>query len=158
MAVAELIVSRREVLAAACAAPLSRHPGPDPGPTFFPSTTPQGSWIPDPPDLIRGRNDERGDELSPTATKWNRALARFRRAEARLVAAEGAPDHLFDALNDAFHAALRRLMRTPAPGIPALAVKIDLAIDHEIWEFTAGESCLAALSRDARHFASPRSS
>jgi len=134
MAVPELIVSRRALLGAAwplaLAAPLRRQ-GPSPSSL---------------------------DEQSPAVTKWDRALAGFRRAEARLVAAEGAADHLFDARNDAFHAALRRLMRTPAPGLPALAVKIDLAIDHEIWEFTCGESCLAALSRDARHFASPRSS
>jgi hypothetical protein len=86
-------------------------------------------------------------------TKWDRALARFRGAEAALIEAEGGPDHLFDALNDRFHAALRRLLRTPAPDLAALAIKIDLVVDHEVVTLTGGEACLAALKRDARRLA-----
>lgn len=60
---------------------------------------------------------------------------------------------LDDAFGDrlgAFYAALRRLLRTPAPDFDALAAKIALAVDHEIGTLTGGERCLAALKADAR--------
>ncbi len=55
---------------------------------------------------------------------------------------------------DALYAALRRLFRVPAPDLPALAVKIELTIDHEVATLNGGEACMAALRRDARRFAS----
>jgi hypothetical protein len=135
MAVAELIVSRREVLGAACAAPLSlsRHPGLDPGSSFT-SPSPQDRGIPD-----QVRNDE----------KWGRALGRFRAAEAALAAVEGADDVVFDPAAMRFDRALVGLLRAPAPDIGALAVKLDLLFAHQVWEFDYAESCLAALRRDA---------
>ena len=54
-------------------------------------------------------------------------------------------DHL-----GAFYAALGRLLRTPAPDVPALAAKIALVVDHEVGALTGGERCLAALKADAR--------
>lgn len=85
----------------------------------------------------------------PSLDRWNRALARFRRAEAALAAAAHEPDEdLYDAINAAFHNALRRLLRTPAPDLAALADKIELGIDQEIATLTGGESCLASLKRD----------
>lgn len=156
MAVAELIVSRREVLAAGCAACLTRHPELDSG-SIFPTSLPSNRWTPDQArgdgaggnDEGEGRNDERGDDQSPTVTKWDRALARFRRAEAVLAAAAHEPDEdRYDALNGAFHNALRRLLRTPAPDLPALAAKIHLSVDHEIATLTGGENCQAALKAD----------
>jgi len=94
---------------------------------------------------------------------WDRALALVRRAEARLVpwriAAECDPDEaLFGRRLGAFYRALKRLLRTPAPDLRALALKLDLAIDHEIAELTGGKACLIALKRDARRLASLRSS
>jgi hypothetical protein len=144
MAVAELIVSRREVLAAACAAPLSRHPGAGRGP----DQGSKGNWIPD-----RARNDERGDEQSPTVTKWDRALARFRGAEAALAAGAGADDELFDRLLDRLNRALGRLLRVPAPNLPALATKLDLLVAHQVWELRYTEPAMAALKQDAHRLA-----
>jgi len=86
--------------------------------------------------------------------RWNRALATFRRAQAIIDAAVHEPDQdRYDALLDTFTAALRRLLRTPAPDLPALSLKIELAIDHLAWEHTGGEACMAALRRDARRLA-----
>jgi hypothetical protein len=149
MAVAELNLSRRALLGAAFALPLSRHPGLDPGSTFFPSPVPEAGGAPD---------RVRGDDLSRAVTKWDRALARFRNAEAALAAVKSADDDLFDRVLGRFNHALRRLLRAPAPGPAAFSAKLALAIDQEIWELTGGDACLAALVRDARRLASFRSS
>ncbi len=94
------------------------------------------SWT---PDQVRGDG------------RWGRSLAHFRRAEAALDAAAHEPDDdIFDAINAAFNNALRRLLRTPAPDLAALADKIELGIDQEIATLTGGESCLASLKRDTR--------
>jgi hypothetical protein len=61
----------------------------------------------------------------------------------------------YDALLDTFSRALRRLLRTPVPDLPALALKIELAIDQAAWESTGGETSMAALKRDARRLAAP---
>jgi hypothetical protein len=61
---------------------------------------------------------------------------------------ETSGDHL-----GAFYRALERLLRTPAPDVPALALKIELAVDHEAGSLTGGESCLAVLKADARRLA-----
>lgn len=90
--------------------------------------------------------------------RWDRALALVRRAEARLepwrIAAAGdADESLFDRRLGAFYRALRRLLRTPAPDLRCLALKLDLAIDHDIAELAGGKACLIALKRDARRLA-----
>lgn len=95
---------------------------------------------------------------------WRRALAAFEAAEAELRAFErqtaGAPWEEQEAIEEgygdrlgAMYAALRRLLRLPAPDIPALATKIALAVDHEVGTLDGGEACLAALKRDARRLA-----
>ena len=90
----------------------------------------------------------------PSTEKWDRNLAAFRRAQAVIDAAVHEPDQRrYDALLDTFGNALRRLLRTPAPDLPALALKIELAIDQAAWESTGGEACMAALKRDARRLA-----
>ena len=87
-------------------------------------------------------------------TKYDRALAAFRRAETVLEAAAHEPDEdLYGDLVVAFNRALERLLRIPAPDLPALAAKIALIVDHQAWELPAAESCLAALKRDARRLA-----
>lgn len=56
-----------------------------------------------------------------------------------------------DRLNDleiAQSSALKRLLRTPAPDLPALALKIDLAIDQEVATLAGGERGLAVLKAD----------
>lgn len=103
---------------------------------------------------------------APAAGKWRRALAGLERAEEKLDAfcrecREGRlvfPDQgeLDDRFGDhlgAFYAALRRLLRTPAPDFAALTIKIVLAVDHEVGTLTGGERCLAVLKADARRLA-----
>lgn len=103
------------------------------------------------------------------AGRWTRALAAYRRAEARLAAFRRAESLLppaarafpacepleerFNDLECARLAALRRLLRAPAPGLAALSLKIDLTIEDQAWELTDAEPCLAALKADARRFA-----
>jgi hypothetical protein len=55
-----------------------------------------------------------------------------------------------DDLECARLAALRRLLRSPAPDLRALALKIELVIDNQAWELRGAEPCLAALRQDAR--------
>src|SRR5260370_237722 len=67
----------------------------------------------------------------PSTIRWDRNLAAFRRAQSIIDAAVHEPDQdRYDALLDTFSNALRRLLRTPAPDLPALALKIELAIDQ----------------------------
>jgi hypothetical protein len=65
----------------------------------------------------------------------------------------GAPDEIYDRLGDRHDAALKRLLRTPAPGLPALAAKLGLAVRHQAWELTDGDACMAALHDDAHRLA-----
>lgn len=80
-------------------------------------------------------------------------MAAFKQAEAamgaRSFAAQWELDEAFSDLVVAFNDALRRLMRTPAPDLPALAAKIALAVDHDVATLSGGEACMAALKRDA---------
>ncbi|MEA3050779.1 MAG: hypothetical protein QOG84_2615 [Sphingomonadales bacterium] len=48
---------------------------------------------------------------------------------------------------------MKRLLRVPAPDLGALAMKLDLILDQELWELTGADRCLAALRRDAHRFA-----
>jgi hypothetical protein len=98
--------------------------------------------------------------------RWDRALAAYRRAEARLGAFRGHIESLpperraypacepFDDRHDDLEcarlAALRRLLRLPAPDLPALSLKIDLIVDDQAWELSGADSFLPALAADAR--------
>ncbi len=98
------------------------------------------------------------------AEKWQGALAGFRRAEAAMQGFDqasrdvpGRSCEAQDALDEAFsdhvvacNAALRRLLSVPAPDLAALALKVELAIDHEIAPLGGGERWLAILKQDAR--------
>ena len=91
---------------------------------------------------------------SPAPSRWTRALAGFRRAEARLAALPpGTSDDLFDDFECARLGALRRLLRAPAPDPRALSLKIDLIVDEDVATLTGAEPCLAALKADARRLA-----
>lgn len=50
-----------------------------------------------------------------------------------------------NALGSARDSALKRLLRTPAPDLPALALKIELVVDEEVATLSGGERCLAVL-------------
>ncbi len=65
------------------------------------------------------------------------ALAEFQPFEDRL-----------NALDSARYAALKRLLRTPAPDLSALALKIELIVDEEVATLAGGERCLAVLKAD----------
>ena len=133
MAAREHRVSRRVLLGAACGCAFAGPAG------AFPSSSSQ-------------------QRLGSTQ-RWNRALAACQHAEAVLDAAIHEPDEdLYGDLVVAFNRTLRTLLRTPAPDLPALSVKLGLAVDHYAWELTGGEACMAALSRDARLLAFPGSS
>jgi hypothetical protein len=147
MAAADLNPSRRAVLGAAFAVPvLLRHPGRDPGSTFFVQIPePESRWMPG-----QVRHDD-----SFAVTKWDRALARFRRAKAALAALEGHPDEdAYGEAHDRFNLALRRLLAVPAPDIAALAVKLETAVAAELADLTYAPPALAALAADARRLSS----
>lgn len=114
---------------------------------------------------LRQAQPERDEAASGPSPRWTRALAAFRRAEARVAAfrdyeaalpaaARAFPaceplEERFNDLECARLTVLRRLLRAPAPDLPALALKIQLAIDDEIAFFPGGDLCLAAVKADA---------
>ena len=127
MAAGQLSLTRRALLAGACAAPLAG--GGD--------VVASG---------VREASDGEG--------RWRSALRRLSEAEAFLVQAGDTQDErLYDRLGARRDAALKALLRTPAPHLAALAFKLDLLIAEQAWEITGGELCLAALRRDAHRFA-----
>jgi hypothetical protein len=81
--------------------------------------------------------------------KWRRALARFEKAQAAIAAMAGAPDHVYDPVGARHHAALARLLRTPAPDLAALARKLDLALDERTGEFDGDAGAMRMLKQDA---------
>ena len=147
MAATQHKLSRREVLAGACAGaalPLHRHAGLDPASVN--TAVEKESWIDhrssSAPDQVR--NDGR----------WEKALARYGRAVAGLEAvARVEEDGPYDRALGRHNAALARLLRTPAPDLGAVAEKLDLILRHSVFELSFGEASLAALQRDLRRFA-----
>jgi len=98
--------------------------------------------------------------------RWEKALARYRRAEAclersrkaclersrkaALSAAAGTTDQaLHDRVDDRHDRALARLLATPAPDVSALALKLDLTLYDRFVEFTADAAAMKAIKRDA---------
>jgi len=147
MAVREHRVSRRVLLGAACAFPLVQA-----------APRPVEAARRAAPAALNGLQTRPSPSSrqpqSFAVTKWDRALNSFRRAQQCVESAVHEPDQdRYDTLLDTFTATLRRLLRTPAPNLPALSLKIDLAVDQAAWELTRGEACLAALKRDARRLA-----
>jgi hypothetical protein len=72
------------------------------------------------------------------------SLAEFQPFEDRLGALASVRD-----------AALKRLLRTPAPDLPTLALKIELVVDEEVATLAGGQWCLAVLKGDGWRLASP---
>jgi hypothetical protein len=124
MAAGQLSLTRRALLAGACAAPLT------------------GGLANEAPQAAGGE------------ARWNSVFGRLREADALLTAAGKTQDEkLYDRLGARHDAALKALLRTPAPHLAALAFKLDLLIAEQAWEITGGELCLAAIRRDAHRFA-----
>ena len=125
-------------------------------------------------EALRQAQGERDRGEAERRSRWHRAVARFRRAEARLAAFKRAEARLpaaarewpqveplerrFGDLDDVRLAALRRLLRVPAPDLAALSLKLDLVIADAAWELTGCETCLAAIAADARRLAAPEGS
>lgn len=87
-------------------------------------------------------------------TNWDRALKRFRKAEAALTAAAHTKDEaLYDRLGDRHDRALQRLLLTPAPNVAALALKLDLAPYDAAVELVADVAAMQAIKQDARRLA-----
>jgi hypothetical protein len=100
---------------------------------------------------------------------WERALAAFRHAEARLacflaqeasLSAQARTWPGCEAIEEGFNDleclridALKRLLRVPAPNLRSLSLKVDLTVDEEVATLTGGERCLAMLKADARRLA-----
>jgi len=105
----------------------------------------------------------------PSPARWTRALAAFRRAEARMAAFKAQErllpperrafpacrdlEERFGDLNELRHAALRRLLRIPSPDLAALALKLELVVADQAWELVDTETCLEAIAADARRLA-----
>lgn len=83
-------------------------------------------------------------------------MAGFKAAEALLPAARrGFPaceplEEEYGRLDSLRLAALRRLFRLPAPDLPALALKLRLAVADQAWELSGCEACLEAMAEDAQ--------
>jgi hypothetical protein len=128
MAAAQHKLSRRALLGAACAAPILARQAKAAAATLSP--------------------------VVPRERLWSRALTRYLSAEAALeTVAHTEDDDLYDHHLGRLNNALRRILRTPAPDLAAFAAKLDLLVQHEAWELTGGDLCIAALRRDAHRFA-----
>ena len=120
-------------------------------------------------EALRQAQGERAGEEATRHRRWALTLAAYRRAEARVAgfkaeerklsparrAYPGCTDleERFGELDSRRLAALRRLLRLPAPDIAALSLKLDLAVADQAWELTGCEHCFAALQAHARRLA-----
>jgi hypothetical protein len=141
MAAGQLSLTRRALLAGACAVPMLGVAGNGPSSRRKPGSPGDPLSA-----LPRGDPGFRRDD-----GRWERALARCRRTEAALEAAAHTENEaLYDRLGDRHDAAQSRLLRTPAPDVAALAVKLDLALDERSLEFFGDRAAMQALKQDAR--------
>jgi hypothetical protein len=134
-------LSRRALLAGACALPLARHSGLDPESMNTAATPAPAAAFMDP-----GLRRDDG--------KWQKALTLFAQAEAELEAvAHTEDDDLYGRVLGRHGAALARLLRAPAPDLGAVAGKLDLIVRHRVCELDFAGAAVASLRKDIRHFA-----
>ena len=95
-----------------------------------------------------------GEEWEAALAAYERAAAHVREVEAGTAglsfAEEEARLPAHDAACAAMEGALERVLRVPAPGPGALAVKIELMFGQAVEPGAADEGCVAALLADAR--------
>ncbi len=106
-----------------------------------------------------------GSAQGSSRRSWERAVDALRRAEARVAAFEAeeallpaerralageALEERFGRLDSLRLAAVRRLLGLPAADLPALALKLDVAVAEQAWEMSGAEDCLAVIAADAR--------
>lgn len=105
--------------------------------------------------LPRGRRETRpveaGSGRSPPCgrRRLGSRLSRLLPAERRDLAVD-ALEERFERLDSLRLAAVRRLLRLPAADLPALALKLDLAVAERAWEMSGAEDCLTVIAADAR--------
>lgn len=145
MAAAEHKLTRRALLAGACAVPvlpLSRHSGLDPESMDTAATHSRTVEFMDP--RLRGDDGQ-----------WRRALASYARAVAGLDrVAHSEDDHVYDRALGRHNRALERLLAAAAPDLRAAAGKLELIVRHSVFELNFGEAALEALLGDLRGFSS----
>jgi hypothetical protein len=146
MAAAQHKLSRRALLAGACALPLARHSGLDPE-SMNTAATPAPTAVFMDPGLRR-------DDGNGRDGKWQEALIKFREADEAL---EGLVhclnQRVYDRALGRHSGALARLLRTPAPDLTAAAEKLELIVRHQVFEMRFGEAAIGVLRRDIGRFA-----
>jgi hypothetical protein len=85
------------------------------------------------------------------------AEERLLSAERRELAAD-ALEERFERLDKLRLAAVRRLLPLPAADLPALVLKLDLAVAEAAWEDCGSEDCLARIAADARRISAAATS
>jgi hypothetical protein len=145
-------LSRRALLAGACALPLARHceERSDAAIQCAVSTAPAAGLVDlRSPSARCARNDE----------KWQDALTKFREADRELEALVHCPNQrVYDRALGRHSTALRRLFRAPAPDLAAAGLKLDLIVRHHVFEANFAQAALASLCGDMRRFAALASS
>lgn len=140
MGAAEHKLSRREVLAAACVAPVLPR-------QCERSEATQAAVSPGSEAGLPRRSAPRNDE------RWQKALARYTRAEAEIEALKHCEDDdLYDRAVGRQIATLGRLLKAPAPDLGAAARKLELIVRHAAYELSYGEAAFAALIGDLQRF------
>jgi len=162
MAAARNNLSRRAVLGAAFAVPVAMAGAADAQPVALPVENEAWTWA-----LAALRRTEAAlatfqvdhmegadNAFNAVRRRWpiSHDFARDPVARQELKAAMAAYEPFEERLNDLEseeYEAVLHLLRTPAPDIPALAAKVNLAADHSILDLDGDDECLAALKADA---------
>jgi hypothetical protein len=144
MAAGQLSLTRRALLAA-CEAPAL---APARGSSLRLPALDAGPMSTDAEDLLEAGSSFPDDPLEDA---WDYALARHAMCDAALAAAAHSEDEdLYDRLGERHEDALQSLLRTPAPDVAALALKLDLALDERSLEYFGDLAGMRALKEDAR--------
>ncbi|MFL6863082.1 MAG: hypothetical protein ACJ8DZ_08780 [Allosphingosinicella sp.] len=159
MAAAQLNLTRRALLGAACVPALGRHAGLDPASTFSLAALAEGRWT---PDQVRGdgcgADQVRNDGVGSGA--WELALDGVRAALAAVAEIEAAtagasveeeavwlPRH--DAACARMEAAVARAIALPAPHLEGFAAELELLFAHGIEPGAVDEAWVSAIRKDA---------
>ncbi len=145
-------LSRRALLAGACALPLARHceERSDAAIQCGVSTASAAG-------LLRcARNDGKGrdDGAGRDDAKWHEALAPFNQVDWEVEALVHCRNQrVYDRALGRHSTALKRLLRAPAPDLAAAGLKLDLIVRHHVFEASFAQAALASLRRDIGRFA-----
>ena len=153
MAAAQHKLSRRAVLAGACALPLARHSGLDPEPKTTAGQSMNIVATPGPTGVFMDPSFRRDDRETHDG-KWQEALAGFRETDKALEALLHCRNQrVYDRALGRHSTALAHLLRISAPDLGAAAEKLDLIVRHHVFELRFAEAAIAVLRRDIRRFA-----